>query len=159
MESRAAHRVAIGLTCVTALSVSINLLFIAPQLVGSAFSGTFFNDRQHHSYGAWNQAARDNATRRLAKLCNIVPGSAPNLIVDDVSYSVFRKDRHLIFAMYVNPGHLGAGIAGRQGEFFRSIETSGFIGKCNYLWHEHHAIAIRNGDACCVSGQALQSVK
>lgn len=159
LDSRAAGPAAAALSALVALSVAINLVFIAPQLVGPAFSETFFNDKQHHSYGAWNQQARDDATRRLADRCGIAPGRAPNLLVDDVSYNVFRHDRQPIFAMYVNPGHLGAGIAGRQGAFFRSIRTSGFIGKCNYLWHEFHAIAIRDGDACCVSAEALAGAR
>lgn len=159
LDSDAVRPVTATLVGLSALSVTLNLIFIAPQLVGPAFSATFFNDRQHHSYGAWNQQERDAATRRLAKQCNIVPGRSPNLVIDDVSYSAFRRDRRPMFAMYINPGHMGASLKGRQQSFLVERNSSGFIGKCNYLAQELHGIAIRDGDACCVSAEALRSIR
>lgn len=159
LNNRVILPVTATLVGLSALSVTLNLVFIAPQLVGPAFSATFFNDKQHHSYGAWNQQERDVATQRLAKQCNIVPGRAPNLVIDDVSYSTFRQDRQPMFAMYINPGHMGASLRDRLQSFLVERKSSGFIGKCNYLAQELHSIAIREGDACCVSAASLQGVR
>lgn len=158
-EGTWARPVASTLGALMLTTVALNLVFIAPQLVGPAFSATFFNDKQHHSYGAWNQQARDDATRRLARQCNIIPGRAPNLVIDDVSYSIFRQDRRPMFAMYINPGHMGVSLGGRLKTFLAERQSSGFVGKCNYLAQELHGIAIRDGDACCVSAGALQAIR
>ncbi|MGE7470875.1 hypothetical protein ACQKLX_15630 [Bosea sp. NPDC003192] len=138
-----------------AASALVCLIFLVPQLIGTAWSKRIFNDQQHHSYSAFNASIRAQSTARLAQACRIVPGQAPGLVIDDVSYATFYRERRPMFATYVNPSLMGAGLKGRLPEFFASHRSSGFIGKCNYLPWELQSVAIRDGENCCVSAEVI----
>lgn len=155
LNSRWRRSIAVFIAGVAISSAAVNAIFIAPQLVGSAVAGGLFNPKQHHSYTAWNQGERDAVTHRLAKACNIRPRHAPDLVLDDVSYYVFRHDKRPMFATYVDPNLMGSGLKGRLQSFLAERKSSGFIGKCNYLPHELQSLALRDGEACCVSASAL----
>jgi hypothetical protein len=137
-------------------SVLICMATITPRLAAAAASGKIFNEHQHHSYSIWNGKERAASAARLAKACNITPGQAPDLVIDDVSYFTFRRDRRPMFAPYVDPNLTGAALKGRLRRFLVERDSSGFVGKCNYVPWELMSLAIRDGEVCCISRAALR---
>lgn len=152
---RMSNKVAGVIMALGVFSASLLLLNMAPELYRNAIQPYATIPGQPHSYQTWMSSRKTDEIAALSAQCEIEP-SPHDMVLDDASYPLFRSTPRPVFATMVHPDYIGTMLRGRLREFLLEQDSSGWIGRCDYLPAELGELAVRKGGFCCVSRAALR---
>jgi hypothetical protein len=160
ISSAFGRKILVTIFLIAIINFCILVINVGPGLVHNTVHYQVTIANQNNSYQTILAWKKYNKIKELAHKCGILESDVHDLILDDTSYPVFRSYPRPMHAVYVNPNFMGFDLKGKMREFLLKHDSSGYIGKCDYMAPELNDLGVmRQDNMCCLTRKSLQQSK
>ena len=134
------------------ISFAINVTMIFPSLMVSSNSESAKIEQQPISVPVFKNEMHLLAIKKLGRSCNLPEANGNFLIIDQMTYFAYSKNKNPAHIHYVSEEYYGVDLKGRFLEFFKEKNSPGLITRCEWVPENLKSKMIsENMGYCCVN--------
>lgn len=134
------------------ISFVINMMLIVPILMANSNSEVASIENQPISVPVFKNEIHLSAIKKLGKICHLPEDKGNFLIIDQMTYFAYSKNKNPAHIHYVSEDYYGGDLKGKFLDFFKKNNSPGLITRCEWVPEKLKSKMIENNIGyCCVN--------